>query len=80
MGMMWMTACLKEYDRQTDPYLELSPWAKTFVESSEEMVKARRRVNLEPEWRFNRPTDVAVGDDGKILVVESHSTASQLIA
>ena len=49
---------------------ELSPWAKTFVESSEEMVKARRRVNLEPEWRFRRPVSVNVDANDRVYILE----------
>ena len=36
-----------------------------------DMVKARRRVNLEPEWRFRRPVAVNVDAHDRIFVLES---------
>ena len=50
---------------------EPSPWAKTYIEANPDMVKARRRVNLEPEWRFRRPVAVNVDSDDRIYVLES---------
>jgi DNA-binding beta-propeller fold protein YncE len=48
-----------------------SPWAETWLEASPSVVKARRRVNLEPEWRFGRPVAVNVDDQDRIFVLES---------
>ena len=48
-----------------------SPWAQTFIDANPEYVKARRRVSLEPEWRFRRPVAVNVDAQDRILVLES---------
>ena len=48
-----------------------SPWAETWLEASPNVVKARRRVNLEPEWRFGRPVAVNVDDQDRVFVLES---------
>lgn len=48
-----------------------SPWAQTYIEANPDMVKARRRVNLEPEWRFRRPVAVNVDAQDRIFVLES---------
>ncbi len=57
----------------------LSKWAQTVVESNPDAVKARLRVkSLEPEWRFTRPTGIDVGDDGRIMVVESQRMRVQI--
>jgi DNA-binding beta-propeller fold protein YncE len=48
-----------------------SPWAQTYIEANPDMIKARRRVNLEPEWRFRRPVAVNVDDQGRIFVLEA---------
>ena len=47
-----------------------SPWAQTYLEANPEILKARRRANMEPEWRFQRP--VAMNIDGdNIYIAES---------
>ena len=48
-----------------------SPWAQTYIEANPDMIKARRRVNLEPEWRFRRPVAVNVDHEGRIFVLEA---------
>jgi DNA-binding beta-propeller fold protein YncE len=48
-----------------------SPWAQTYINANPDMVKARRRVNLEPEWRFRRPVAVNVDAQDRIFVLES---------
>lgn len=48
-----------------------SPWAQTYIDANPDMVKARRRVNLEPEWRFRRPVAVNVDAEDRIFVLES---------
>ena len=50
---------------------EPSPWAEVWLEASPAVVKARRRVNLEPEWRFGRPVAVNVDDQDRVIVLES---------
>ncbi len=49
----------------------VSPWTQTYLDANPEIVKQRRRVNLEPEWRFRRPVAVNVDDAGNIFVLES---------
>ena len=51
--------------------VEPSPWAKTYIEANPDMVKARRRANMEPEWRFRRPVAVNVDEQDRIFVLES---------
>jgi DNA-binding beta-propeller fold protein YncE len=48
-----------------------SPWTQTYLEANPEIIKQRRRVNLEPEWRFRRPVAVNVDADDQIYVLES---------
>jgi DNA-binding beta-propeller fold protein YncE len=48
-----------------------SPWAQTYLEANPEIIKQRRRVSLEPEWRFRRPIAVNVDGNGQIYVLES---------
>jgi DNA-binding beta-propeller fold protein YncE len=48
-----------------------SPWAQTYIEANPDILKARRRVNLEPEWRFRRPVAVNVDHEDRIFVLEA---------
>lgn len=48
-----------------------SPWAQTYLDANPEIIKQRRRVDLEPEWRFRRPVAVNVDATGQIFVLES---------
>ena len=48
-----------------------SPWTQTYIDANPDIVKARRRVNLEPEWRFRRPVAVRVDENDRIFVLES---------
>ena len=48
-----------------------SPWTQTYLEANPELIKQRRRVNLEPEWRFRRPVAVNLDSDGNIYIAES---------
>ncbi|MGE3536226.1 MAG: NHL repeat-containing protein [Candidatus Tectimicrobiota bacterium] len=48
-----------------------SPWAQTYIDANPDIIKARRRVNLEPEWRFRRPVAVHVDAQERIFVLES---------
>ena len=50
---------------------QISPWAHTYIEANPDIRKARRRVNLEPEWRFRRPVAVNVDAEGRIFVLET---------
>jgi DNA-binding beta-propeller fold protein YncE len=57
---------------------EPSPWAQDYFNADPEKVKARRRVNLEPEWRFRRPVAVNVDDNDRIIVLESSRNRLQV--
>ena len=48
-----------------------SPWAQTYLDANPEILKARRRVSLEQEWRFTRPIAVNVDADNNIYIAES---------
>lgn len=48
-----------------------SPWTQTYIDANPDIVKARRRVNLEPEWRFRRPVAVRVDENDRIFVLEA---------
>ena len=48
-----------------------SPWVDVYIEANPDIAKARRRVNLEPEWRFRRPVAVNVDDQDRIFILES---------
>jgi DNA-binding beta-propeller fold protein YncE len=50
---------------------EPSPWALEYINAAPEKVKARRRVNLEPEWRFRRPVAVNVDVNDRIIILDS---------
>ena len=57
----------------------LSKWGEERVISNPDAVKARLRVpSLEPEWRFNRPTGITTGIDGRIMIVESQRMRIQI--
>lgn len=56
----------------------LSEWAKGKVSSNPDLLKARERVDLEPEWRLWSPTFVHVGDDYKILIAEGQHMRVQI--
>ena len=49
----------------------LSVWAQSSVDANPDYQKARRRVDLTPEYRFRRPVAVNVDHEGRILVLES---------
>ena len=48
-----------------------SPWTQTYIDANPDIVKARRRANMEPEWRFRRPVAVNVDDNDSIFVLET---------
>ncbi len=49
-----------------------SPWTQTYIDANPDIIKARRRVDLEPEWRFRRPVSVRVDDNDRIFVLEAN--------
>ena len=57
---------------------QLSPWALDLVDAAPEINKARRRVNLEPEWRFRRPVAVNVDPNDRIIILESGRSRLQV--
>ncbi len=48
-----------------------SPWTQTYIDANPDIIKARRRVDLEPEWRFRRPVAVKVDENDRIYVLEA---------
>ena len=50
---------------------EPSPWTQTYIDANPDIVKARRRANMEPEWRFRRPVAVKVDENDRLFVLES---------
>ena len=55
-----------------------SPWTQTYIDANPEIIKARRRADLEPEWRFRRPVAVNVDADDRIIVLESYRHRLQI--
>ena len=55
-----------------------SPWAQTLIEANPDNMKARRRTNLEPEWRFRRPTAIKVDAQDRIFILESGNHRFQI--
>ena len=51
---------------------EPSPWAKTLIAANPDMLKARRRANMEVEWRFRRPVAVNVDTNDRVYVLEQY--------
>ena len=48
-----------------------SPWTQTYIDANPDIVKARRRANMEPEWRFRRPVAVKIDADDRLFVLEA---------
>ncbi len=48
-----------------------SPWTQTYIDANPDIIKARRRANMEPEWRFRRPVAVNVDQNDSIFVLEA---------
>ena len=57
---------------------EPSGWTQTYIEANPEIIKARRRVDLEPEWRFRRPVAVNIDANDRIIVLESYRHRLQI--
>ena len=55
-----------------------SPWTQTYIDANPEIIKARRRADMEPEWRFRRPVAVNVDNDDRIIVLESYRHRLQI--
>ena len=50
---------------------EPSIWTQTYINANPEIIKARRRADMEPEWRFRRPVAVNVDANDRIVILES---------
>lgn len=48
-----------------------SPWVQDYIDANPDVAKARRRTNMEVEWRFNRPIAVNLDADDRIYVAEA---------
>ena len=48
-----------------------SPWVDVYLDANPDIGKARRRVNLEPEWRFRRPVAINVDSEDRIFILEA---------
>ena len=48
-----------------------SPWTQTYIDANPDIIKARRRANMEPEWRFRRPVAVNVDANDSIFILET---------
>ena len=57
---------------------KLPKWAQDSVDANPDYAKARRRVDLSPEYLFRRPMAVNVDDDGRIMVLETISGRMQI--
>jgi len=55
-----------------------SPWTQTYIDANPGYIKARRRADMEPEWRFRRPVAVNVDADDRIIVLESYRHRLQI--
>ena len=48
-----------------------SPWVRDYINANPDVAKARRRTNMEVEWRFNRPVAVRLDADDRLYVAET---------
>ena len=48
-----------------------SPWVQDYIDANPDVAKARRRTNMEVEWRFNRPIAVNLDADDRLYVAEA---------
>lgn len=48
-----------------------SPWVQDYIDANPDVAKARRRTNMEVEWRFNRPIAVNLDADDRLFVAEA---------
>ena len=56
----------------------LSPWSQATVDANPDYQKARKRVDLSPEYRFHRPIAVNVNSDGQIMVLDQQRNRIQV--
>jgi DNA-binding beta-propeller fold protein YncE len=57
---------------------KLAKWSQDSVDANPDYAKARRRVDLSPEYLFRRPVAVNVDNDGRIMVLETNSGRMQI--
>ena len=57
---------------------KLAKWSQDSVDANPDYQKARRRVDLSPEYLFRRPVSVNVDNDGHIMVLETNSGRMQV--
>ena len=57
---------------------KLSIWSQAQIDANPDYVKARRRADLTPEFRFTRPVAVNVDDTGRIIVLETQRQRMQI--
>ncbi len=48
-----------------------SPWVQEYINANPDVAKARRRTNMEVEWRFNRPIAVKLDSEDRLYVAEA---------
>ncbi len=48
-----------------------SPWVQDYIDANPDVAKARRRTNMEPEWRFRRPVAVNLDAEDRLFVAEA---------
>ena len=48
-----------------------SPWVQDYIDANPDVAKARRRTNMEVEWRFNRPIALNLDVDDRLFVAEA---------
>ena len=55
-----------------------SPWTQTYIDANPDIIKARRRADMEPEWRFHRPVAVNVDSQDRVIILESYRHRLQI--
>ena len=48
-----------------------SPWVQDYINANPDVAKARRRTNMEVEWRFRRPISVNLDAQDRLFVAEA---------
>ena len=48
-----------------------SPWVQDYINANPDVAKARRRTNMEVEWRFRRPIAVNLDAQDRLFVAEA---------
>ncbi len=48
-----------------------SPWVQDYIDANPDVAKARRRTNMEVEWRFNRPVALRLDAEDRLYVAEA---------